>query len=152
MKTINMYDSMLPAIRMANSLFGSDPFEAFDSLLASEPFRPAIGRSPAIDVREDEKSYTIEAELPGLSEKDVKLELKDGVLSLSAERKEDKEDKDDGKWIRRERRDFSFSRSFRLSDDVDAEKIEASFKDGLLTVLLPKRPETAPRLVPVKAA
>jgi len=150
MKSMTVYDSLYPTLR---GTFRADPFDLLDSVFGGDSFfSPASGcRAPAIDVREEEGRYVVEAELLGLSEKDVKLELKDGLLSLSTATSEEK--KDEGKkWLRRERREFAFSRSFELPEDVDGEKIEATFKDGLLTVHLPKKPETAPRLVPVKAA
>lgn len=153
MKSMTLYDPMFPAIRVADSIFGNgNPFEAFDRLLANDDFFPAGLRAPVVDVSEDDKRYLIEAELPGLSEKDLKLEVKDGVLEISAGRKDKKEEKDGTKWIRRERRDFSFSRRFSLPEDVDAERIEAAFKDGVLSVELPKKPQAAPRSVPVRAA
>jgi HSP20 family protein len=106
-----------------------------------------------VDVREKDGRYLIEAELPGISEKDLKLELKNGLLTLSTEKQEESKEKDEaGTWIRRERRESFFSRSFELPEDADGEKIEASFKDGLLTVELPKKPEATSRVVPVKAA
>ena len=106
--------------------------------------RPRIGQAVA---------EVVEAELPGVSEKDLKLELKNGLLTLSTEKKEESKEKDEaGMWIRRERRESFFSRSFELPEDADGEKIEARFKDGLLTVELPKKPEASPRIVPVKAA
>jgi HSP20 family protein len=106
-----------------------------------------------VDVREEESRYLIEAELPGLSDKDVKLELKDGALVLStAEREEKSEAPTILKWLRRERREFNFARSFVLPEDADGEKIEARFKDGLLTIELPKLPKAAPRIVPVTKA
>lgn len=148
MKSMTVYDSMFPAFRV-------DPFEMLEQVFESEPFFAGAVRTPAVDVREEEGRYLIEAELPGLSEKDLKLELKDGVLELSTAKKEEAKDKPEEKgrrWIRRERRDFAFSRSFALPEDADGERIEARFKDGLLTIELPKKPETAPRLVPVKVA
>lgn len=148
MKSMTVYDSMFPAFRV-------DPFELLEQVFESEPFFAGAVRTPAVDVREEEGRYLIEAELPGLSEKDLKLELKDGVLELSTAKKEEAQDKSEEKgrrWIRRERRDFAFSRSFALPEDADGERIEARFKDGLLTIELPKKPETAPRLVPVKVA
>lgn len=135
------------------TLYGTNPFDLMDQFLDDGDFLYPQFRSPAIDVRDDNDSYVIEAELPGLSEKDIKLELKNGVLDLSTAKKESSEDKNEkGRWIRRERREFKFSRSFSLPDDADAEKIEAKFHDGLLTVRLPKKPESAPRIVPVKVA
>jgi HSP20 family protein len=150
MKSMTVYDSLLPAFR---GVFRADPFEILDSVFDGDYFPAVTARSPAVNVREKDGIYLIEAELPGVSEKDLKLELKDGLLDLSTERKEEKEtEADDGKWIRRERRESYFSRSFQLPEDADGEKIEAIFKDGLLTVKLPKKPEASPRLVPVKAA
>ena len=154
MKSMTLYDSLYPVLRGS---FRADPFEIMDSVFSSEPFFGGsvggFGRAPAVDVREEKDGYVIEAELPGYSEKDRKLELKDGILSLStAKREEEKEEAEGRRWIRRERREFSFERSFELPEEADGERIEASFKDGLLTVRLPKKPETAPRLVPVKVA
>jgi len=148
MKSLTVYDSMLPTFA---NVFRADPFEIFDRVFDGESFLPTAGRSPMVDVREEEDRYVIEAELPGLSEKDLKLELKDGILALSTAKTEEK--KEEGRrWLRRERREFSFARSFELPDNADGEKIEARFKDGLLTVELPKKAETAPKLVPVRAA
>jgi HSP20 family protein len=150
MKSMTVYDSLLPAFR---GVFRADPFEILDNVFDGDYFPTLAARSPAVNVREKDGRYLIEAELPGVSEKDLKLELKNGLLTLSTEKKEEKKDEaEDGKWIRRERRESYFSRSFELPDDADGEKIEAKFKDGLLTVELPKKAEASPRLVPVKAA
>ncbi|MDA8427240.1 MAG: Hsp20 family protein [Treponema sp.] len=148
-----MYDNLFPVIRNTmDSVYRANPFELLNSVF-DEDFFPAASRKPVMDVREEDNRYVIEAELPGLSEKDIKLELKDGVLSLSTSAKEEKkEENKDLKWLRRERREFSFERSFELPEDADGEKIDARFKDGLLVVDLPKKPETAPRVVPVKVA
>jgi HSP20 family protein len=150
MKNMTVYDAMLPAFR---GVFKADPFSILDSVFDRDYFPECAARSPVVDVREEKDRYLIEAELPGVSEKELKLELKNGTLTLSTEKKEEKGDKDkDGTWIRRERRESFFSRSFELPDDSDGTKIAASFKDGLLTVELPKKPEESPKLVPVKVA
>lgn len=150
MNSMTLYDAMLPAFR---GVFKADPFEILDRVFDDEYFPAISARSPVVDVSEKDGRYVIEAELPGVSEKDLKVELKDGLLSLTTEKKEEKGDKDEtGKWIRRERRESYFSRSFELPEDADGEKIEARFKDGLLTIDLPKKPEASPRLVPVRAA
>jgi len=148
-----MYDNLFPVIRnTVGSVYRANPFELLNSVF-DEDFFPASSRKPVVDVREEDQRYVIEAELPGLSEKDIKLELKDGVLSLSTSSKEEKKEEDTGrKWLRRERREFAFERSFELPEDADGEKIDARFKDGLLVVDIPKKPETAPRVVPVKVA
>ncbi|HTX73681.1 MAG TPA: Hsp20 family protein [Rectinemataceae bacterium] len=151
MKT--MYDSLFPVIRnTVGGVYRASPFELLDKLFDDE-FFPAPARRPVVDVREEDHRYVIEAELPGLSEKDLKLELKDGLLSLSTAKQEEKKDEQaDGRWLRRERREFSFERSFELPDDADTDKIDARFKDGLLVVEISKKPEAAPRQVPVRAA
>lgn len=152
MKSMTLYDRDFPAFRLtSDDLLAHDPFELMDRLFAGEPL-VGSNRMPAVDVKEEESRYLIEAELPGLSEKDVKLELKDGVLELSTEKKEEQKEEKDQRWIRRERREYAFRRSFVLPEDADGEKIEAKFKDGLLTVELPKKAVAAPKLVPVKAA
>jgi len=150
MKTFTAYDSMLPAFR---GVFHADPFEILNSVFDGDYF-PSLGaRSPVVDVRAEKDRYVIEAELPGVSEKELKLELKDSLLTLSTEKKEENGDKDnEGAWIRRERRESYFSRSFELPEDADGSKIEATFKDGLLSVALPKKPESSPKLVQVKVA
>ena len=136
-----------------NAMTLYDPFEIIDRVFDGEYFPAASARSPVVDVREKDGRYLIEAELPGVSEKNLKVELKEGLLSLSTEKNEEKGEKEGaGKWIRRERRESFFSRSFELPEDADGDKIEASFKDGLLTIELPKKPEASPRIVPVKAA
>jgi HSP20 family protein len=148
MKSMTVYDAMLPAFR---GVFKADPFSILDRVFDDEYFPVLNARNPIVDVREKDGAYLIEVELPGVSEKDLKLELKNGLLTLSTEKKEESKD-EQGKWIRRERRESFFSRSFELPEDADGEKIEASFKDGLLSIALPKKPEASPRLVPVKAA
>jgi HSP20 family protein len=151
MKTnMSVYDSMLPAFR---GVFHADPFEILDSVFDRDYFPALEGRSPVVDVREVEGKYVIEAELPGVTEKDLKLELKNSLLTLSTEKKEEKGDKDKaGTWIRRERSESYFARSFELPEDADGDKIEATFKDGLLTIELPKKAEQSSKLVQVKVA
>ncbi|MFA5851345.1 MAG: Hsp20 family protein [Spirochaetales bacterium] len=135
------------------TLYGSNPFDLIEQMFSDDDFVCAQFRTPAIDVRDEDERYVVEAELPGLSEKDVKLELKDSTLFLSTAKSENEEEKSEkGRWLRKERRDIQFSRSFALPEDVDMEKIEAKFRDGLLTIALPKKPESSPRIVPVLAA
>ncbi|MDH4128324.1 MAG: Hsp20/alpha crystallin family protein [Spirochaetota bacterium] len=93
--------------------------------------------SPSVDVKEDEKAIYVEAELPGMDEKDINIELKDNVLTLKGEKKEETESKDKGEY-RLERRYGSFERSFNLPADVLVDKIKASYKKGILKIELPK--------------
>lgn len=152
MKTITLYNPMAPVWR--RPAFRNDPFDLFDSFFDLEPVMSGFRRNPAVDAREDDKGYLVEVELPGLTEKDIKLEIKDGVLSLSTAVKteEGSEESVVGKWLRRERREFSFARSFELPDDVDAEKVSAKLRDGLLRIELPKKPTEAPKVIEVKVA
>ncbi len=109
-------------------------------------------RTPAIDVYEEGDKYMLEADLPGLTEKDIKLEVRNGQLALSTSKNEKSEEKSKKGWIRRERREFRFVRSLTLPEDVDANGIEAHFKNGVLQVIMPKKPEAAPKTIEVKIA
>lgn len=92
---------------------------------------------PAIDVKETRKEYLISAELPGLDKKDLGVDLRDGVLTLSGRRGEEGESNDDG-CLRRERHVESFQRSFVLPEGVKAGGVRAAYKDGKLKVVVPK--------------
>ena len=120
----------------------------FDSLFNTSPFGRA--RVPAVDIREEEDRYVLEAELTGLTEKDIDVKLDDNLLVISSKNEEEKESKKSG-YILKERRSSAFSRSFVVPKDVDREKIEAKFKNGLLTLTLHKAPETKPKSIEVKA-
>jgi HSP20 family protein len=106
-------------------------------------------KTPAVDVREDDEAYHVEVELPGLSEKDVEVKVENHVMTISSKKDESKEEKMKG-YIRKERRHFSFCRSFSLPEQVDVEKIGASFKNGLLDISVPKAPAAKPKLIDVK--
>lgn len=95
---------------------------------------------PSIDVRETETEFVVEAELPGMDEKDVSVTLNNGILTLKGEKKSEREEKKDDYHLM-ERSYGSFQRSFRVADAVDADKVNASFDKGVLTVTMPKRPE-----------
>ncbi|GIX32244.1 MAG: heat-shock protein Hsp20 [Lysobacterales bacterium] len=94
--------------------------------------------APALDIAEDEKGYRIELELPGLESNDVSIELEDGALIVRGEKKLEREEKKD-RYHRIERSYGQFQRILDLPDDADAEKISANFKNGVLTISLPKR-------------
>ena len=104
--------------------------------------------SPAVDVEEDDEQFVLRADLPGLNKKDIAIEIHEGVLTLSGKREDSREESKDNA-VYRERRYGSFSRRFRLADVVDAEKITATFSDGVLTVVLPKAERAKPRQIPV---
>ncbi len=103
----------------------------------------------AVDVLEDKDQVVLKAELPGVNPKEVDLHVEDNVLTISGEKKIEHEDKKDS-YLRIERYYGKFSRAFTLPPYVDAGQITAEYKDGVLTVTLPKRPETKPRQIQVK--
>ena len=94
---------------------------------------------PAMDMTEKEKAYEVTAELPGMAESDVEVKLSNGNLSIRGEKREEKEEKDKERHVS-ERSYGAFHRLFRLPDDVDADGIEAEFRNGVLKVTLPKSP------------
>lgn len=100
--------------------------------------------SPSVDVRESDKEITIEAELPGLEEKDVAITLRDGVLSIKGEKRSQRDETKDDVHIS-ERSYGSFQRSFRVPDSVEADKVTAGFDKGVLTVKMPKTAEAVSR-------
>ena len=129
-----------------NNLFDWDGL--MDNFFTDTPVWNA--RTPAVDVREAEDEYLMEAELPGLTDKDIELNIEDNILTLSSKKEQNKEEKENG-YLIRERRKHEFARTFVLPKDVDREKIKGEFKDGLLVVSIPKKPEAKPRKIDVKS-
>ena len=121
--------------------FWAAPFRR--STFDLEPFwrRQFIGATvPAVDIVEKDNAFEVKADLPGLDEKNVEVKLTDGMLTIKGEKQEEKEEKKKDFYLH-ERQYGAFERSFRVPETVDAEKIEAHFKKGVLTVTLPKKPE-----------
>ena len=107
--------------------------------------------SPLVDISEDDKEYLVKAELPEVKKEEIKINVHDDVLTISGERKYEKEEKGK-KYHRVERAYGSFMRSFTLPEDADGSKISAEFKDGLLKVHLPKSEKAKPKAVEIKIA
>ncbi|MGM4985564.1 MULTISPECIES: Hsp20/alpha crystallin family protein [Rhizobium] len=138
-----------------------DGFRPFDWRLPSKMLDfevPRISRAewqiaPAIDLVEKDGGYEITAELPGLDEKNVEVKLSNHTLTITGEKSEEKEDKRKDYYLS-ERRYGSFQRSFQLPEGVDADKIDAQFAKGVLTVKLPKTAEAkkAEKKITVKTA
>ena len=105
---------------------------------------------PPFDVSETENEIIVKAELPGMDVKDIDIALTDGLLTIKGERKLEKEDKKEN-YHRIERQFGSFSRSLNLGEKVKADGIEAAYKDGILTVTLPKAEESKPKKIEVKS-
>ena len=125
----------------------------FDRLLES-PFA-ALGReglqtafAPALEVREDADNITVTAELPGVEKKDVNVTFHDGVLTISGERKQEREVKE-GEYLRSERYYGRFERQVGVSTPIEADKIKAACKDGVLMVTLPKSALAKPKTIDI---
>ena len=107
--------------------------------------------APLVDISEDEKEYLIKAELPDVKKENVKISVQDGVVSISGDRKYEKEEK--GKKYHRVERSYgSFMRSFTLPEDADESKISAEYKDGVLHVHLLKAEKPKPKSIEVKVS
>jgi HSP20 family protein len=136
------------AVSLFNPVFTPDVFDIFD-----RNFGTSI---PDVDVRETANAYILDMDLPGKTENDVTLNLKDRVLSISsveeAKTEEKKKDDDGAEYLIRERRSSSFARRFTLPEDIDAEKVEANFRNGVLTITIPRKPEAQPRQIQIKSA
>lgn len=106
---------------------------------------------PKVDVTESKDAVTVKAELPGVDQNDIAVSLQDGVLTIKGEKEEEKEEK--GKQCHRVERAYgAFARAIRMPAAVDAGKVTATFKDGVVTITLPKAPEAKGTTIPVKAA
>lgn len=130
-----------------NRLF-DDFFNEFS--FALRPSKGA-GFSPSVDISETDTEIKVEAELPGLDENDVEVSLADNVLTISGEKKAEHEDEGQN-YYRLERSYGSFKRSVPLSHEVEADEIDATFKNGVLTVVLPKAPEAQAKKIAVKTS
>lgn len=107
--------------------------------------------TPAMDVQETDAEYVVKADLPAVKKEDVKVEIQDGMLSVSGERKQEKEEKNK-RFHRIERAYGRFERRLSLPTEVDPKKIAAEFRDGVLQVHLPKAPSARPQTVEVKVS
>lgn len=148
-----------------NSLTRWDPFREMEdlqkrltSIFGLAPARAANGKEenmtvaqwlPLVDITEDDNQYLIKAELPEVRKEDVKVTVENGVLTISGERKFEKEEKEK-RYHRIERAYGSFTRSFSVPDDADDAKVSADFKDGVLTVRLTKSEKARPKAIEVK--
>ena len=122
----------------------------FDQLFADPLQRPAAAAPvfrPAIDVREDEEGYELVADVPGVGKDDVEIRFEDGVLELKGERPDGGDE--EARWFRRERQAGTFVRRIAFRDEIDVDAIDATVRDGVLRVRLPKAAGSKPRQIPV---
>ncbi|MDR2716666.1 MAG: Hsp20/alpha crystallin family protein [Treponema sp.] len=157
MKTITMYrpsavqSTLNDFDRYVESFFG-------DSVLS--PASKVFSRMPAVDIRETEKAYLLDMELPGYNEKDIGIHVDGSSLSITAkqedaaEKKEEDKDSAEGRgtWLLRERRVNSVSRSFKLPQNANPEEVSAVFKNGVLSMEVKKRAEAQKRTIQINAA
>lgn len=112
--------------------------------LFDDDFFPVVNTStssmPAVNIREDDKKFILDLAVPGMDKKDLKIDINEDVLTVSSESKHESEESRDG-YKRKEFSFSSFCRSFRIPENVDSNKIEANYTDGILTVNLPKMEE-----------
>jgi HSP20 family protein len=101
-------------------------------------FHSSTNSVPAVNIREDEKNYNLEIAVPGMDKKDLKIDLNEDVLTISSEVKQENEEERNG-YKRKEFSYSSFARTFYIPENIDRDKIEASYKDGILNVSLPKQ-------------
>ncbi len=132
---------MLPTITRRNS----SPF-FWKSILDDDIFPsfnvPGNNNLPAVNIREEEKNYFVDLAVPGLSKDDIKIDVKDDLLTISSEQKNENQSNGEG-FTRREFSYSSFCRSFHLPEGTDAARIEASYKDGILSVTIPREEKKA---------
>jgi HSP20 family protein len=129
-----------------NRLFGEPSFAR-----TGENGMSFSGWSPAVDVQETDQEYLIKADLPDVKKEDVKVELLDGTLTIEGERQQEKEEK--GKTFHKIEREYGkFLRRFAMPSEVDASKVQADFKNGVLNVHLPKSATAKPKAIDVKVS
>jgi HSP20 family protein len=133
--------------KQLNRIFGRFPAR-------TEPVREVLATAdwaPSVDITETDTAYLIKGEIPGVNKEDVKVNIENGLLTMSGERRQEKEEK--GKKLHRIERSYgSFMRSFRLPDNIDEAAVKAEFKDGMLNVTLPKTTQPRNRAISVNVS
>ncbi len=142
-----------------------NPFEEFENMLErySKSGMSNIGKqmntdlgfadwSPSVDIEEEDDKYLIKADLPGVDKDNIEVKLENGVLSIRGEKHTEKETGKGTKRHRTERFHGTFARSFTLPDAVKADSVEASYKDGVLSLVIPKQEEVKPKSIDIKVS
>jgi HSP20 family protein len=136
----DVYSGLTRLTRLMDEAFGNANGEAVGSAW-----------TPSVDVREDKDHLTITMDVPGVRPEDVRISLENQVLTISGEKQQQNEQKDE-RWHRWERSYGRFERTFTLPSTVDADRIEATTDNGVLTVRLPKIEKARPREIPVRTS
>lgn len=142
-----------------------NPFQEFENMLErySKSGASNLGKqlntelsfadwAPSVDIEEEDNRYLIKADLPGVDKKDIDVKLENGVLSIRGEKQTESETGKGTKRHRTERFHGSFARSFTLPDAVKADKVDASYKDGVLSLTIPKEEEAKPKSIDIKVS
>lgn len=139
-----------------------NPFQEFENLLSRYNKTGGLAQhgsdlsfadwAPSCDIEEEEDKYIIKADLPGVDKKDIDVKLENGVISIRGEKKTEKETGKGTKHHRTERFHGTFARSFTLPDAVKEDKVDASYKDGVLSLVIPKAEESKPKSIDIKVS
>ena len=144
--------ALLPTLRR-RGLVGRPAWGLFDRFFEDfdlpNPFSEEMTFTPAFDVSETENELIVKAEVPGMDQKDIDINLSDGLLSITGEKKHEKEDKNEN-YHCVERHYGKFSRTMRVPFEVEADKVDATYKDGVLKVTLPKSETAKPKKIEIK--
>lgn len=139
-------------LSLFNRLFNNDDFGL------CYPTYEGRAYTPSVDVKQTKDSYVLDMDLPGKTENDVDLSLKDDVLTISSHEEEVKDAKtgekeqENGEWLIRERRSYNFTRRFTLPQDVNTDAVNATFKNGVLTIVMPRKPVAEPKKITINVA
>lgn len=113
-------------------------FDLFDDIFGDAFFKKENDKLMRTDIRETEEGYVIDVDLPGYNKEDIKIDVTDGYLTINAKMNQEKNDENKGNYVRRERFYGECSRSFYVGESVEAEDIKAAFKNGILSLEIPK--------------
>lgn len=137
------------------SVWGRSP-SGFESMFDSffQPMRvldetAEDNLQPAVDISETENEYLVRAELPGIKKEDVHVQLENGILTLSGETRSESEEREGERLIRQERSYGKYIRSLRLGKGINDQAVKATYKDGILEVVVPKAEEVKPKVIDV---
>lgn len=140
----SLFQEMDQLVDSLSRNFFDDWYWPFSSRRRSRPFSLVISeeepffRTPLSNISEDENTFKIDAELPGLDKGDIEISITDGALEIKGEHKEEEKEEKEGELVRREYHTSSYYRCFNLPENIDEESIEASLDKGILTVTVPK--------------
>ena len=154
---VNIMNRLVTRMRETSPLarwgfFGDDFDRVFEGLVRPPRWveeAQADDLVPAMDIRERENEYVVRTDLPGVKKDDIQITLENGVLTITAETRSEKEEKEDGQVLLQERRYGKYVRSLRLGSQVDGNKLKAGYKDGVLELILPKAEAVKPKKITV---